>query len=96
MAPSKYHSPMTSIDLTPTAKYELSEAIRQLSLLSVDSELQLAAQKPKLHAIELCSAISHGCGVEAVKTYLQHYREDEDDFRVMMNIATPVLQFAND
>jgi hypothetical protein len=94
MAPSKNHPRITSFNLTPTVKFEFPEAIRERPHLSVDDELLHAGHKPKLHVIELCCAISHGCSVQAVKTYLQHYREDEDDFKVMMNIATPVLYFA--
>ncbi|CAA9959552.1 hypothetical protein HRS9139_01086 [Pyrenophora teres f. teres] len=74
--------------------YYIPKLIRTRPDVSIDDELLEATSSHMFYVVSLCTAVSHGCSVEAVRSYVEHYREEESDFKEMMHLATPVLYFA--
>ncbi|KAI0568888.1 ClpA ATPase with chaperone activity ATP-binding subunit, partial [Pyrenophora tritici-repentis] len=94
MAPSYSHPKMFPFNLVLKDVYYIPKLIRTRPDVSIDDELLEATSSHMFHVVSLCTAVSHGCSVEAVRSYVEHYREEESDFKEMMHLATPVLYFA--
>ncbi|KAF2874883.1 P-loop containing nucleoside triphosphate hydrolase protein [Massariosphaeria phaeospora] len=60
----------------------------------VDEQLQDGRSAAKVNATLLCAAITHNCSVNAVKLYLEHYREEGEEFQAVMHRATSALYYA--
>ncbi|KAI4957749.1 hypothetical protein J4E86_004888 [Alternaria arbusti] len=75
-------------------KYHLPDASRNSPGMTVDAELLEARGSALFNAIQLCTAISHGCSADSVRKYLEHYRNDKDEFQEIVDQATPVLYYA--
>ncbi|CAE7021326.1 hypothetical protein PTTW11_03248 [Pyrenophora teres f. teres] len=94
MAPSYSHPKMFPFNLVLKDVYYIPKLIRTRPDVSIDDELLEATSSHMFYVVSLCTAVSHGCSVEAVRSYVEHYREEESDFKEMMHLATPVLYFA--
>jgi hypothetical protein len=75
-------------------KYYLTKLSRTHTDITVDAELLNVTVSGLLSVIDLCTGILHGCSVDTVKTYVQHYCDDRDAFMDMMRLATPALYYA--
>jgi hypothetical protein len=85
---------MSPFDLELIDKVYLPVMTRGRLHLTVDEELSQASNKVLFSVNALCTAIAHGCSIDAIKAYAQHYRGDNAQFKKMMLNATPVLYFA--
>jgi hypothetical protein len=72
----------------------LSVAPRSDPHVPIDEELSRASEDRLFSVKPLCSAISHGCSVNAVQSYVEQYKDDDVEFREMMYMAAPTLYHA--
>lgn len=79
----------------PKDQYYLVKRSRENPEVSIDDEL-LGSRLSRLDPVRLCTAISEGCSLAALKSYLQWYRESANQFSRLMHIITPVLYYAID
>ncbi|KAI4605205.1 hypothetical protein J4E83_010748 [Alternaria metachromatica] len=75
-------------------KYHLSDASRNSPGMTVDAELLEARGSALFNTIQLCTAISHGCSADSVRKYLEHYRNDKEEFQEIVDLSTPALYYA--
>jgi ankyrin repeat protein len=60
----------------------------------VVEELRLASMDNRFSVIALCTAIAYAYSIEPIKLYAQEYKDDDDEFKEMMRVATSVLYYA--
>ncbi|KAI8940545.1 hypothetical protein NX059_004223 [Plenodomus lindquistii] len=89
-----YHSRMVPFDFTLRDHHYLPETSRNRPRISPEKELEELICSSKFHTIALCKAVSNGCDLESVKAYIERYRDDPEEFPVMMGLATPCLCYA--
>jgi hypothetical protein len=87
------HLNMCTYTMALEKKYHLTKTPKTHVDITIDVELHNATVSGVLSIIELCIAISHGCSVDTVKTYIQHYRNDQDEFMKMMRLSTPAIYY---
>lgn len=93
MSPS-HHPRMVTFNFSLQDHHDLPETSRDHPDVLPDEEPRMDMSS-KFHTMALCNAISHDCSIEYVKTYIQHYRnDDEEEFLEMMHLATPCLYYA--
>ncbi|KAI4610499.1 hypothetical protein J4E80_008263 [Alternaria sp. BMP 0032] len=62
--------------------------------LTVDAELLNARTSISFDVVHLCTAITYGCSIDSVRTYMEHYRKNNAAFQGMVHQAIPVLYYA--
>ena len=89
-----YHHKMFSYTMALKDRYYLQDLFRTHPNLTVDTELLHATTSISFDVVHLCTAISHGCSIDSVRTYMEHYRKNNAAFQGMVNQAIPVLYYA--
>jgi hypothetical protein len=88
------HPRVKPFRIIPEGDYGLRYSTMPDDALPVDQQLLESKDLSRLCLVTLCTAISSGCSLSAIKKYLQFYNNDEDDFKAMMHIVTPALYYA--
>jgi hypothetical protein len=96
IVPLYRHPKMKTLNFSLRNRTALEFASRGKPHLAVDEEPRLASMDNRFSVIASCTAIAHGCSIESIKLYAQEYKDDDDEFKEMMRIATSVLFYATD
>ncbi|KAG9188156.1 hypothetical protein G6011_02079 [Alternaria panax] len=88
------HRRILNYTITFKDKYHRQEATRTHTNITVDDELMEATSSAFFNVIRPCTAISYGCSVKSIEKYIQHYRNDETEFKEMVHQAMPILCYA--
>ncbi|KAF1911539.1 P-loop containing nucleoside triphosphate hydrolase protein [Ampelomyces quisqualis] len=94
MESPQHHPNMVPFTFALQNKCELPDIARAKSYLSVHDELDEASGNNRFNTMVLCAAVLHGCSLNALKSYVQRYRGNEEEFSAIMRLVTPVLYCA--
>jgi hypothetical protein len=85
---------MFPFNLVLKDKYYILKLTRTRPDVSINNKLLEVIFLHIFYIVSLCTTVLYSCSVEAVRSYVEHYREEESNFKEIMHLAIPVLYFA--
>jgi hypothetical protein len=85
---------MFPFNLVLKDKYYILKLTRTCLDVSINNKLLEAISSHIFYIVSLYTAVLYSCSVKAIRYYIEHYREEESNFKEIIHLATPVLYFA--